>query len=180
VTGRSGGATAPPEELIVIGTIVKPHGLHGEVSVELLTDFPDRFTEGLALLVRAPSGEVREARLATVRPHGGRLLVRLDGVNGVDEAEELRGSDLCVRRSDTAPRPPGFVYHYEIEGCRAVTKSGAEIGVVRELLDVGGRALLTLATPAGDRDVPFTEPIVVSVDLERKLVVLDPPIGLLD
>jgi 16S rRNA processing protein RimM len=159
---------------------VKPHGLAGEVAVEILTDFPDRFVPGLALTLRSPDGALRSSRIDTVRPHGGRLLVRFDGVPDVDAAEELRGADLCVRPDETVPRPEGFVYHFELEGCRAVDREERDLGVVRELLDVGGRALLVLATPAGDRDVPFTHPIVVSVDVVKKRVVLDPPEGLLD
>ena len=57
---------------------------------------------------------------------------------------------------------------------------GRELGVVTGLQDVAGRSLLEIRTPAGTRDVPFVEPIVVSVDLERRVVVLDPPPGLLD
>jgi len=167
------------DELVAIGTVVKPHGLAGEVSVEVLTDFPSRFVAGLALTLRAPDGGLRPARIATVRPHGGRVLVRFDGVADVDGAEALRGADLCVRPDETAPRPEGFVYHFELEGCRVVDRAGGEIGVVRELVDHGGRPLLVVATPAGDRDVPFTAPIVASVDVAKKLVVVDPPKGLL-
>jgi 16S rRNA processing protein RimM len=185
-TPPSAGAKPAPEggsadELIAIGTIVKPHGLQGEVSVEILTDFPSRFEEGLAVVLRGSSGDARGARIATARPHGGRMLVRLEGVEDANGAEALRGLDLCVPRRETVrDRPPGYVYHYELEGCRVVDREGRELGVVRELLDVGGRALLAVDTPAGTRDVPFTEPIVVEVDLARRLVVVDAPPGLLD
>jgi len=166
-------------QLVAIGTVVKPHGLQGEVAVEVLTDFPSRFTEGLAVLLREPSGATRPARIASVRPHGGRLLVLFEGVGSVEAADELRGLDLCVDPRDTVPRPPGYVYHYEVEGCRAVDGEGRDIGIVKELVDVGGRPLLVLDTPRGERDVPFTAPIVVSVDVAKKLVVLAPPAGLL-
>jgi 16S rRNA processing protein RimM len=85
-----------------------------------------------------------------------------------------------VDERDAAPRPPGFVYHFEVEGCRAVDESGRELGVVKELLDAGGRALLVITTPNGERDVPFTTPIVVDVDVAKKRIVLAPPPGLLD
>jgi 16S rRNA processing protein RimM len=167
-------------DLIAIGTVVKPHGLLGEVAVEVLTDFPSRFTEGLSVTLRAPDGDIRPSRIASVRPHGGRLLVRFDGVEDVSAADELRGNDLCVDERDAAPRPPGFVYHYEVEGCIVYDASGNELGVVKELLDAGGRALLVLATRNGERDVPFTAPIVVDVDVAKKRIVLAPLPGLLD
>ena len=102
------------------------------------------------------------------------------GVSSRTEADGLRGLDIAVPEGSEVPRPAGFVYHFDLEGCRAVDRSGRELGLVTGLEEVGGRSLLTLRTPAGEREVPFVEPIVVSVDLDRRLVVLDPPAGLLE
>lgn len=170
-----------PEDLVVVGRLARPHGLRGEMSVEVLTDFPERFVPGLAVVATGPSGDRRrELVLASVRPAGERLLVSFEGVSSRTEADVLRGLDIAVPEGSEVPRPDGFVYHFDVEGCRAVDRSGRELGVVAALEEVGGRSLLTLRTPAGERDVPFVEPIVVSVDVARKLVVLDPPAGLLD
>ena len=170
-----------PEDLVVVGRLARPHGLRGEMSVEVLTDFPGRFVPGLALVASLPDGgRRRELVVATVRPAGDRLLLAFEGVTSRTEAEELRGLDVAVHRGSEVARPEGFVYHFDVEGCRAVDRSGAELGIVTGLEEVGGRSLLALRTPRGERDVPFVEPIVVSVDLGKRLVVLDPPAGLLD
>ncbi|HEX7614531.1 MAG TPA: ribosome maturation factor RimM [Thermoanaerobaculia bacterium] len=169
-----------PDERIVIGRVVRPHGLLGEVSVEILTDFPERFHDGLAVRLSGPDGETRDARIASVRPHGGRVLVRFEGIASPEGAESLRNFDLSVGRDEVAPRPEGFVFHWEVEGCEALDRAGRPLGVVTELADVGGRPLLVIATPGGERDVPFARPIVVSVDIARRRIVLDPPLGLLD
>jgi 16S rRNA processing protein RimM len=164
----------------VFGRVVKPHGLAGDVAVEILTDFPHRFRPGLSLVLRTPEGELRPARIASVRAHGRRALVRFDGVDGPEAAEALRGVDLCALPGDVPERPEGFVFHWEVEGCEAVDASGRRLGRVKELVDVGGRALLTIETTRGPRDVPFSYPIVTRVDLKGKRIVLDPPVGLLD
>jgi 16S rRNA processing protein RimM len=169
-----------PDDRIVIGRVVRPHGLLGEVSVEILTDFPERFKEGLAVRLSGPDGETRDARIASVRPHGGRALVRFEGIADPGGAASLRDFDLSVGRDEVAARPEGFVFHWEIEGCEALDRAGRPLGVVTELADVGGRPLLIVATPGGARDVPFARPIVVSVDVAKKRIVLDPPPGLLD
>lgn len=169
------------EDLVVVGRLARPHGLRGEMSVEVLTDFPDRFVPGLALVAADARGEGRRPLVvATVRPAGDRLLISFQGIDALSGAEELRGLDLCVPRGAEVPRPDGFVYHFDVEGCRAVDRAGNELGLVTALADVAGRSLLEIATPRGERQVPFVEPIVVSVDVARKLVVLDPPAGLLD
>jgi 16S rRNA processing protein RimM len=169
-----------PDDRIVIGRVVRPHGLVGEVSVEILTDFPERFREGLAVRLSGPGGAARDERIESVRQHGGRALVRFEGIASPEAADALRSFDLSVSRDEVSPRPDGFVFHWEVEGCEALDGAGRSLGVVKELADVGGRPLLVLETPRGARDVPFTRPIVVSVDVAKKRIVLDPPAGLLD
>ncbi len=169
-----------PEGLVVIGRLARPHGLRGEMSVEVLSDFPERFVPGLAVVGVDAAGKRRSLVVSGVRPNGERLLMTFQGVSSRTEADGLRGLDIAVPEGSEVPRPAGFVYHFDLEGCRAVDRSGRELGLVTGLEEVGGRSLLTLRTPAGEREVPFVEPIVVSVDLDRRLVVLDPPAGLLE
>ncbi len=119
-------------------------------------------------------------RIVSVRPHGKRLLLRFDGITTPQEVEALRGSDLCAYPGDGPERPEGYVFQHEAIGLAAVTGDGRPLGTVRELLDVAGRPLLVLETPRGPREVPFSRPIVVSVDLAARRIVLDPPDGLLD
>ena len=95
-------------------------------------------------------------------------------------AETLRGAELSVSAGDVAPRPPGFVYHWEIEGAEVFDERGSRLGRVAELQDAAGRPLLVVETPRGLRDVPFARPIVVTVDMAGKRIVLAPPPGLLD
>ena len=169
-----------PDERIVIGRVVRPHGLLGEVSVELLTDFPERFREGLAVRLSGPDGAARDTRITAVREHGGRALIRFEGIASHAAAESLRSFDLSVSREEVAARPDDFVFHWEVEGCEALDRAGLPLGVVKQLADVGGRPLLVVEAPRGARDVPFARPIVVSVDVAKKRIVLDPPPGLLD
>lgn len=169
-----------PDDRIVIGRVLKPHGLKGEVVVEVLTDFPERFLEGLIVRLSGGSREAREMRIAAVRPHQRRVLLTFEGISDVSTAESLRNAELSVNAQDVAPRPDGYVYHWEIEGAVVVDTAGKPLGRVAELADAAGRPLLVVATPGGARDVPFARPIVVSVDVPGKRVVLDPPPGLLD
>ena len=169
-----------PEDLVVIGRLARPHGLRGEMSVEVLSDFPERFVPGLAVVGVDAAGKRRALVVSAVRPNGERLLMTFEGVSSRTDADALRSLDIAVPKGSEVERPAGFVYHFDLEGCRAVDRSGRELGLVTGLEELGGRSLLSLRTPAGEREVPFIEPIVVSVDLEKRLVVLDPPAGLLD
>ena len=192
---------------MAVGRVLRPHGLSGEVVVESLTDFPERFSPGKVLQARFAEGTgfaVREVRVKASRPHAGRLLLVLESTDcndsldcpdsidspgspgspgslaGSSGAEALRGADLCVLPGDDPPRPPGYWFGFELEGLPVVDRAGRALGRVRELTEAGGRSLLVVQTPRGPRDVPFCEPIVVAVDPPGNGVVLDPPRGLLD
>ena len=165
---------------MAVGRVVRPHGVRGEVSVEILTDFPGRLAAGRELAARSPEGEVGRVRIASARPHAARLLVRFEGYDTPEDVERLRGFDLCALSGDEPVRPEGFVFHHEAAGLLAVSPDGRPLGVVKDLVEVAGRPLLVLETPRGEREVPFSRPIVVAVDLAVRRVVLDPPAGLLD
>ncbi len=147
--------------------------------VEVLTDFPERFSPGARVLlddVEPP----RAARLVSARWHQGRLLLTLEGTTDREAAEALRGVGLLVPEKDVAPRPPGFVYHFDVEGCVALSPDGRTLGTVTGLEQVAGRYLLIVETPQGRREVPFVDAIVVQVDTAARRVVIDAPEGLLE
>ncbi|HQR47667.1 MAG TPA: ribosome maturation factor RimM [Thermoanaerobaculia bacterium] len=169
-----------PEDLVAVGQIVRPHGVRGEAAVELLTDFPDRIRAGGEFAARSPGGALETVRVASVRPHGTRRLVRFEGIATPEAVERLRGFDLCALPGDEPERPEGFVFHHEAAGLLAVGRDGRPLGTVKDLVEAGGRPLLLLETPRGEREVPFSRPIVVAVDLAGRRLVLDPPAGLLD
>jgi 16S rRNA processing protein RimM len=171
---------ARPDDLVAVGRVVKPHGLRGEVVVAPLTDFPDRFRPGLEVALRDAAGVSRAARLEGVRTHQGRLLIRFAGIDGPEAAEALRDLDVCALPGDVPARPEGFVFHHEVTGCLAVDRDGSRLGTARDLVEVAGRPILVLETPRGEREVPFTRPLVVSVDVAGRTIVLDLPPGLLD
>jgi 16S rRNA processing protein RimM len=162
----------------VVGRIGRPHGLRGEVTVDVRTDFPDqRFALGAQL--RSDTG--RTLTVETVRPHRGALLVRFTGVADREAAAELRGQTLCI---DAAQLPdlddPDEFYDHQLEGLAAVGPSGAALGTVREVIHAPASDLLVLDTGHGEVLVPFVRDIVPEVNLAAGRVVLDPPAGLLD
>jgi 16S rRNA processing protein RimM len=169
-----------PSAWVTVGQVVKAHGLLGEVVVEPLTDFPERFAPGAILRVRRGDLGTGSLRVQSARPHKGRFLVRFEGISGPDAAEELRGADLCVLPGDLPTRPDDYYFHWELDGFEVFDAAGASLGTAGELDEAAGLPLLTVRTAAGERDVPFSRPILVSIDRTARRIVLDPPAGLLD
>jgi len=175
---------------LVIGQIVRPHGIRGEVVVEVTTDDPAaRFAAGSELAatgqasVRASGGPGPGAlRIEAVRPHQGRLIIAFEGVVDRDGAEELRGIRLCVDSAEVGePDDPDEFHDFQLIGLAVVDVDGAPLGeVVR--VDHGPAADLLVVRLTHGREalVPFVRAIVPTVDVPGGRVVLTPPPGLLE
>ncbi|HSS23526.1 MAG TPA: ribosome maturation factor RimM [Mycobacterium sp.] len=171
---------------LLVGRVVKAHGVSGEVVVEVRTDDPAaRFASGSTLRAKdsRAGGQERSYVVAHVREHGGRLLVRLAGVDDRATADALRGSLFVVDSDDLPPiDEPDTYYDHQLEGLHVRTTTGQDVGVVAEVLHTTAGELLAVERPddGGEVLVPFVSAIVTSVSLEDRIVEIDPPEGLLD
>ncbi|GAB2998426.1 ribosome maturation factor RimM [Mycobacterium bourgelatii] len=175
---------------LVVGRVVKAHGVTGEVVVEVRTDDPDsRFAPGTRLRAkkgrnaRGGPAEERSYVVDSARDHGARLLVRLAGVTDRDTADALRGSLFVIDSGELPPiDEPDTYYDHQLEGLRVRTVAGEDIGVVAEVLHTAAGELLSVRRPDGGPEVlvPFVGAIVTSVSLDEGTLEIDPPDGLLD
>ncbi len=178
--------------LLIVGRIGKPHGIRGEVTVEVRTDEPEaRFAPG-SVLRTDPGANAStepgayqvpaELTVESARWHQSRLLVAFEGVLDRDVAEALRGTLVGVDSADVAPPddPEEFNDH-QLVGLAVVTPAGERLGEVARIDHAPASDLLVLRRPEGrDALIPFVKAIVPEVDLAGGRVVVDPPGGLLD
>lgn len=170
---------------LVVGRVVKAHGVTGEIVVEIRTDDPDtRFLPGTALRAKpSRGGAERTYVIDSVREHGGRLLMRLDGVADRDAADALRGTVFVVDSADLPPiEDPDEFYDHQLEGLRVQTIAGRQVGTVAEVLHTAAGELLAVRAErdGGEVLVPFVSAIVTSVSLADQTIEIDPPEGLLE
>lgn len=170
---------------LVVGRVVKAHGITGELVVDVRTDDPDqRFAPGGVLLLKPRGREQgsREVVVQSVRPHGGRLLVRLDGVSDRDAAEALRGGLFVIDSAELPPiADPDEFYDHQLEGLVVRTADGRDLGSVTEVLHTAAGELLSVRAGDGPEVlVPFVSAIVTTVSLAGGVIEIDPPEGLLD
>ncbi|MBV9321548.1 MAG: ribosome maturation factor RimM [Mycobacterium sp.] len=169
---------------LVVGRVVKAHGVTGELVVEVRTDDPDsRFAAGAQLRAQPPRGGPRRVYdIEAVREHGGRLLVRLAGVSDRNSADALRGTVFLVDSEDLPPiDDPDEFYDHQLEGLQVVLTDGRPVGTVKEVLHTAAGELLAVASETGAEVlVPFVGAIVTAVSLPDQTIEIDPPEGLLE
>ena len=164
--------------------MVRPHGIRGEVAVEVRTDDPGRrFAAGSVLDTDPPAAG--PLTVVSTRWHSGRLLVSFAGIADRTMAEPLRGVWLTVNAEQvTAPEDPDEFHDNQLVGLAVVTTTGEQVGVVTDVRH-HGQDLLVIEPAAGSHRrgqvlVPFVAAIAVDVDVAGGRMVIDPPPGLLD
>lgn len=155
--------------------MVKPHGLRGEVWLELSTDFPERLMRQASVELAGPHS-ARPVRIQGVRSIAGqRAIVKLLGVDDRSAAEAIRGHVLRVERTAVPPPPDGAYYGFQIVGLRVVSTTGRDLGRVREILRTGANDVYET-----DRAlIPAIADVVREIDLERGEILVEDVEGLL-
>jgi 16S rRNA processing protein RimM len=172
----------PADVEVVVGRVGKPHGLRGEVTVDVRTDEPERrFAPGSTLRAEPPPGSASSLRRLTVaaaRWHQTVLLVSFEELPDRTAAESARGVVLhATIRADESPEDPDEFYDHQLIGLAAYDVDGTPLGTVAGLVHGGAQDLLRITTPAGrEALVPFVKVLVPDVDLAGgRIVVADRP-----
>jgi len=168
------------EDLVAIARIVKPRGLRGESVADVLTDFPERF-DGLERVTAVmPKGERLDLKIEDSWFQKNRIVIKFEGYDSVEAAETLRNADICIAESEAVELETDEFFDWELTGCRVETINGEKVGTVREVMRTGGTEILVVAGDEKEFLIPFAETICVEVDVDRKVIKIDPPEGLLD
>jgi 16S rRNA processing protein RimM len=174
----------PPPDTVVVGRIGRPHGVRGEVTVEVRTDDPElRFAVGSVLL----SEPAARGPLTVVgrRWHREILLLTLEGPTGLsvsrEDAEALRDTELHVPVADLPELDdPDAFYDHQLVGLAVRMTDGTPLGEVTAVRHEGADLLVVRRSEGGELLLPFVAAIVPTVDVAGGFVEVDPPEGLLD
>ena len=167
------------EDLVAVARIVKPRGIKGEVVAEILTDFPDRFDLLDEVAGITPSGETLGLKIEDHWFQNGRVILKFAGYDSIEAGETLRDAEICIPEKEAVDLGEDEYFDWQLVGCKVEKSGGEELGEVAEIMRPGGTELLVVR---GDREylIPFVNAICVDVDIENKLIRIDPPEGLLE
>lgn len=172
---------------VTVARVLRPHGRHGEVACEILTDFPDRLTRlaSVELWNQAKPPRkvtVRSCRLSPSR--GGQAIFHFENSDSISDAEKLVGLEVKIPFADRIQLPRGSYYVSDLAGCEVQMASGTVIGVVRDVQFTGegvaGTPVLEIDSARGELLVPLAEEICTEIDVAAKRILIVPPEGLLD
>src|SRR5258708_31273410 len=138
----SGSPHSGEPEYLVVGSLRRPHGLRGELVMELHTDFPERLHPGVQVYL----GEAHQpARITGTRGHNEGMLIKFDHTDTPEDAARNTNQLVYVTRADRPPLPPGQYYYHELIGFEVVYENDVSFGRVSEILETGANAVYLLA-----------------------------------
>jgi 16S rRNA processing protein RimM len=164
----SSGSPSGEPVYLVVGFLRRPHGVTGEIILDVHTEFPERLKAGKRLFV---GGKYQPITLTNSRGHAKGLLVKLKGFNTPEEVGQFRNQWVYVKASDEPALPEGKYYHHQLIGLQVVDENDIPLGELTEVLVTGANDVYVVKD-ASDRELllPAIPPVILDVDLGRRLM----------
>ena len=176
---------APKTSLVIIGKVIKPHGVRGEICISPFVDSLLVFDNLQKVYLRpdktGPDAWSKTFVPVSWRPHKNRVLLKLKGLDHRNQAEELRGYMLLARTCDLPRLKPGEIYQFELLGTSVFLEHGRLLGKIKEIQSPAGKEIWVIETLEGPEVLfPVAEEFILKIDLEAGAVTIAPPPGLLE
>jgi 16S rRNA processing protein RimM len=164
----SSGSPSGEPVYLVVGFLRRPHGVSGEIIMDILTEFPERLKAGKRLFV----GEKRQpVTLASSRGHANGMLVKFKGFNTPEEIGQFRNQQVYVKTADEPALPEGKYYHHQLIGLQVVDENAKLLGELTEVLVTGANDVYVVQDSSGhELLLPAIPPVILDVDLDRRLM----------
>jgi 16S rRNA processing protein RimM len=160
---------------LLIGEVTAPHGLHGEMRIYPHTDFPERFADLPEVgLRRAGQLATRRVKVTKARVRERRIVLALEGIATIDDAEALRGTQLFIPRSWAVVLGDDEYYHHQLLGLEVITTAGESLGRITEIWPTGANDVYE--TPLAL--IPATKDMIREIDLAQGRMLVDARPGL--
>jgi len=166
--------------LITIGKAVKPFGVKGEMKIEPMTDFPERFKELGRVYLVSPAGHELVCTVRSVRYAGETPIILFSGYDAPEKAKELNGWFLKVPESETVPLPEGQYYWYELMGMDVFSESGEKLGAIVDIFETGSNDVYVMKRGRQEVYIPATKEVIRQVDRKAKRMIIHLSDGLME
>jgi 16S rRNA processing protein RimM len=159
---------------VTVGRILGPWGLRGDLKVEPLTDFPERFALGCSLYVKGVAYAIERCRW-----YKGKVYIKLSGIDSATAAEALRERFLEVPEEELKPLSEGEYYQFQILGLEVRTTEGQPLGKVTQILSTGSNDVFVVRGEGGELLIPALDDVVKAIDLNGRWIEVELVEGLL-
>lgn len=182
---RGSEAAGLPSEprFLALGRVLRPHGVRGELFIQVLTDYPDRIgsLETVYLAEDIDGAGAVAHTIVSARRHRTGVVLRLEALCSRDQADVVRDAWVLVAYEDAIPLEEGEFYLFQLIGLEVVTRAGEALGRIEDVLETGANDVYVVnGGPHGEVLIPAVPHVVLDVDLDARRVTVELPHGLLE
>ncbi len=174
----AGSPAAGEPAFLAVGKVRRPHGVAGDVLVEIYTDFPERLQTKTTIYAgekHIPLTIIRQ------RSHNDGVLIAFDGFTTPEQVGRFRNQILCIKRADAVELPEGEYFFHELVGLSVTDETGELLGKVTEIVETGANDVYVVTNDAGQELLlPAIPDVILNVDLLSKSMKVHLLPGLLD
>jgi 16S rRNA processing protein RimM len=167
---------------LILGEILRPHGIRGELRMRILTDYPERIPH-LKTVSVGKSPDAKTVKIYTIqhmRMHRGYGLIKLTDIDDRNDADTLRGLMVMVKLEDAVPLDDDEIYLYQLIGMIVVTDASETIGELTDVLETGANDVYIVKSPTyGEVLIPVTDETILDTDVDGRIIIVALPEGLL-
>jgi 16S rRNA processing protein RimM len=170
MAGKKNTSGSPDGEpvYLTVGFLRRPHGIHGEIIMDLHTDFPERMKQGRKLFV---GDDYQSMTLTNVRPHQTGLLVKFKGFETPEEAGKLRNQWVYIKSKDAQPLPEGQIYQHELFGFHVVDENDNPLGELVEIIETGANDVYVVKDHSGKEILlPAIPSVILKLDSAHRFM----------
>lgn len=166
--------------LIPVGKIIGTHGIKGLLRVHSFSGNIESLQSSRTVTVKSPAGALTRFELKSVVPHAGKLMIGLQGLDDINLAEPLVGSEICLLRSQL-PEPEDNEYYWcDLIGLQVATLDGRELGIVSDIFETGSNDVYVVRGAEQEYLIPAIATVISNIDLKTGRMLVTPLEGLLD
>jgi len=165
---------------LLLGRVIRPHGLDGVLRVRSFAEADESFLQAGSVFLKAGDNEPREFPVVSVRPHNKGVLLALEGVDSIEEAETFRNADVYVRRDALNRDHEDEFFWFELIGLDVHLESGERIGTLAQIIPTAGHDVYVVRSGPREFMIPGTREVVREIDLDGNRMTIRHMEGLLD
>lgn len=171
---------SPEDPLILVGKVVRPHGVDGRLRIRSFARSEESFLTAETVFMKCGSGAACEYRVLSVSPHKNLLLLKLEGLDSLDEAEDKRGAEIYIRRAASAPGEEEEFFWHELIGLEVFLDTGRRLGTLRDIIPTGANDIYVVKDGTREILIPAVHDVVEEVDVGKGRMIVREMEGLLD
>jgi 16S rRNA processing protein RimM len=169
-----------PEDLILVGKVTKPHGLNGLMRVYTYAQSVEPFQTAETVFLKSGTEGIAEYKISSVQPHKNILLMKLDGINSINDAEKCRGFKIFMRKEALPLKDEDEYYWFELIGLKVYLDSGKYLGELQDILETRSNDIYVVREGKSEIMIPAIHDVVKEIDLINKRMTISEMEGLLD